>query len=481
MILVSGCSGGGGPFHAVFLGDHRGEPMEEIQSNLDVGFFDGTLHNLIIDGASLKDLTDEEREVIRDAYKGGFILLFYEMNDALINFLYKEILDHPNIYAEEDGGNTNPGNSYDVFTIENHHGLDWTSQSQSLVIDDELELASADPPEISGSVEFNPYTLHAFHNKQWIESQDDRRAELESRGLPAQDSSLLRTASQEGTLLDLATAWVQTSQIHIGFSDSRSIVDSSSSSATEINTYQMTTKAWAVTSNTPTGLNSFLLVNQDFNLASTNGFLVDSSTQKAWYLSEFKNVNTLLVNSSSLDVNDAQLIDEGPETNQATTTTESISVSTSISGTVGADQDGASAAISGGVSWGTDTTFSKANVSINNLSLSETTLGNDASWQYLPRKAEAGPDDGCVNTIYNLADLSHTTFTPSQAFIYKMDGSFSDKTLVIKTHINFSLTNTYRGDCNIFGCDCDANQQTYTSNAGEGTFTQSVHIPAAPE
>jgi len=222
-------------------------------------------------------------------------------------------------------------------------------------------------------------------------------------------------------------------------------------------------------------------MNQDLTLASANGFTTNSSTQKAWYLSDFTNVNTLRIGSTDLDFSDAALIEESPETNQSTTSTETTSVSESISGTVGADQDGASASVSGGVSWSTSNTFSKANVSINNLSLSETTLGNDASWQFEPRKAEI-LNDGCANSIHNLADLAHNTFTPTQAFVYQINGSGNaDKTLKIRTKVTMQLTNTYIDDCNVFACGCKAKNQNASPGEGQTTFTQSVHIPAVPQ
>jgi hypothetical protein len=107
-------------------------------------------------------------------------------------------------------------------------------------------------------------------------------------------------------------------------------------------------------------------------------------------------------------------------------------------------------------------------------------LSNDASWEYLPRKAEI-LDDSCNNSIHNLADLAHNTFTPTQAYIYKIDGSHADSTVKLKTQVITQLTNTYINNCNLFGCACDASNQTASPGAGQVTYTQSIHIPAAPD
>ena len=116
----------------------------------------------------------------------------------------------------------------------------------------------------------------------------------------------------------------------------------------------------------------------------------NGNQQQAWYLSNLTAVNTLAVGSATLDSTEVTLLDNKPGTNQASSESVTTSIDTSVSGTVGVDQDGANASISGGVSWGTSETYSKANVSINNKSLSETLTGTDASWEYVPAAATPG-------------------------------------------------------------------------------------------
>ena len=478
------------PFHGVFLGNHRDEALSDLRAILDVGFFQGPLHNIFIDGSKINELTQEEIQTIRDAFEQGFIILLYDMTDARIQFFYRDILEHPTLFTETEGLDLEIGETYDVFTIEQIDGIEWTSQSVSRIVE-AAELGPFNLEDILESREFNVFTMIAFHMREWIEDREARIAELvedgliQARGfeeLRGLIEAQTRQSTQEGTLLDLATAWIQTTQTHVGFTDVGDNVDSNSADATKINTYQMTSKAWLVTSSTPTGLSSFLLVNQDFNLASANGFLVDTSTQKYWYLGEYTSTNTLKVGKKNLAFEQAQLIQEEPETNQAVTTTETTSVTQSISGRLQADQGVGNIAATGTESWSTSNTFSKANVSINNLSLSNADLRNDASWQYLPRKAEAGPDDGCVNTLFNLADLSHETFSPTQAFIYEIDGEFAGDTLTIKTDVTTRLFNSFTGNCNIFGCACDARVISDISpDEAQTTFKQNVHIPATPE
>ncbi len=261
-----------------------------------------------------------------------------------------------------------------------------------------------------------------------------------------------------------------------------------SPNATDLNVYNITNKVWTITADTPDGLKSFVFMEQDLNLASANGY--DDSvedpapdgfpTQQAWYLREFVNTNTLKIGSTELDSNEAILLESEPPTNQATTAEVTSSVSTSVGGEIGVDSSGGSASLSGGVEWSTSTTFSKENVSIDNLSPGQRPdLGNDSSFRYRPRPSEI-LDDKCNNSMHNLADLSRATFQPTQLTVWRIDGSDADKTLKIKTVISAKLRNSYIDNCNIFGCKCDVKNQDSSISLSDKTFIHSIHIPAAP-
>lgn len=289
-------------------------------------------------------------------------------------------------------------------------------------------------------------------------------------------------------VLSLATAHIQSNLSYIGFSDSDAIVGANSPNATDLNVYTITNKVWTVTADTPDGLKSFVFMEQDLNLASANGYDESAEdaapdgfpTQQLWYLREFINTNTLKIGSRELDSNEAILLESEPPTNQATTAEVTSSVSTSVGGEIGVDSSGGSASLSGGVEWSTSTTFSKENVSIDNLSPGQRPdLGNDSSFRYRPRASEIF-DDKCNNSMHNLADLARATFQPTQLTVWRIDGSDADKTLKIKTVISAKLRNSYIGSCNIFGCKCDVINQDASIALSDKTFIHSIHIPAAP-
>ena len=487
---IGGCSNGGGgnddPDLAV-LGDHRGEPLADISAEIRTGPHTGEPNNILLDGTSIDDLTPDEIELIRDAYDEGFIIVLYDMTERDIAQLYRDIIGHPLRHAElESLEDILEGDSHAVFTIEHHSGIDWTSTAQFEMtalrefIDGlgEIDVIDIVDPE----AEFTP---HGIHIKSWIESHEERVQELIEDGLIVRSAEELLddldmrdefdaelsqvTRTTEGTLLDLTTANIHTSQNQVSFQET-----------TAKDTFAMTSKVWIVTADTPTGIFSFLLVEQDFNLATSNGFTKNSDTQQYWYLQNFSVSNTYQVNGTLLGSNDAQLLQESPATNQATTSTETTSVSASISGTVGADQtSGANASVSGGVSWSTSNTVSKADVSINNLSLSNNTVSNDATWQFLPRSAEI-LSDSCDNSIHNLADLAHNTFTPVTAFVVRIDSDYTGDTMQLKSEFTIQTRNTYVGNCNIFGCACDAKNQNGL-DPWQPTHSQSVRIPQPPE
>jgi len=484
---------------------------------LDIEEHTGEPHHIHLDGTFIMDLTNEEIGLIREAFDEGFIISVYDVNERVIAYLYQVILQIPNVHEEtQDVTDEEEGDPSRVFTIEQHDGVIWTSMSQH-GLEAEIEGPAGDMMDDSEgpSDGTGQFALHAFHKREWIESHQDRKQQLLDLGIIGESSVIGGSAmgviedadlmneykslrsdavtragsvtledSEGNSILSIANAWLFTNQFHVGFNNSFDIVGEGS--ATKFNTYSMTTTAWVLTETLQNDTLSFLLVNQDFNLASSNGWQPNQDKspdgfprQVYWYLSEFKNINFLKIGSNELDSDTATLFRNEPETNQATTSSVTSSVETSIGGTVGVDSSGGSAAIDGGVSWSTSTTFEKANVSINNISLSQTDLENDASWQYLPRKAEIF-DDGCNNSVHNTADLSHNTFTPTQDWIMIIDGSEADNTLKLKTQISMKLTNSYIDSCNGFNCACDVAHQNAVPGAGQVTYTNLLHIPAIP-
>lgn len=507
--VIGGCdNNGGGKDLAILLGEHRQDASDDINAAFNVSdTFEGELNNIIIDGQNLAGLTDAERNIIKDAYEQGFIIIVYDVTERQIEELY-EIIEHPSKYDEgavmSSLGEGDDGEMYEVYTFERIGGINWSSIARFGSLGAIESVNGGFVPDTGISDDKIIFEFHAFYMKQWIIQQIDRAQELMDDGLIGANAAnvihkfgftdeieeILETptrSTQTGTLLNVASADIQTNSVLTGFSSSGTI-GVSTTSADEVNFYQFISKTWIITADSPQGVFSFLFVSEDYTLASSNGFLTNdegsaafSKAQQAWYLSELTTVNTLAVGSNTLDSSEVTLLENSPDTNQATTTSVTTSIDTSISGTVGVDQDGASASISGGVSWGTSDTYTKANVSINNKSLSETTTGTDASWQYIPAAAMAGGQKGLCNDLglRGLADLSHETFQPSQAFIYRISPNYVGETIKLETEISFQMRNTYTSGCNIFGCSCGKTDQNSTAN-GPWTFSHSIAVPEAP-
>jgi len=509
---IVGCNNDddGGDDLAILLGEQRQEVSDNIAAAFNVSEgFDGELNNMIIDGQNLDKLTDEEKKAIKDAYLQGFIIIVYDITERQIEELY-QIVDHKSKY--DDGAvlssldEGDDGEMYEVYTFESDEGVNWASLVRIGNLEEVESVGGGFEPGTGLGDEESKFPFYAFHMKQWIEQQKDRVQELvddgviganatnviNKFGLADEIEETLQTVTrsdQSGTLLDLTSADIQTNYVYTGFSSSGNI-GVSVASASEVNTYQFTSEAWIITADTATGIFSFLFVNDDYTLASSNGFTKNkegsaafSNAQQYWYLSSLTSVNTLAVGSTTLDNTKADLLDNEPGTNQASSESVTTSIETSISGTVGVDQDGANASVSGGVSWGTSETYTKANVSINNKSLSEAAPNvSDASWNYKPAAAEPGGQKSTCNDLglRGLACLSHETFTPSQAFVYRISPNFVGETLKLKTEISFQMRNTYTSGCNIFGCSCGKTDQN-SDAGGPWTFTHSIAIPEPPE
>ncbi len=207
-----------------------------------------------------------------------------------------------------------------------------------------------------------------------------------------------------------------------------------------------------------------------------------SSAQQWYYLSDFLIVNTLEVGSKTLDTSEVTLLDNSPSTNQATTVSVSTSISTNIGGRGSFNQSsGGAGSFSAGVSWGTSDSYSKANVSINNKSLSESNEATDASWEYAPAAADVGGQKNLCNNLglRGLADLSHETFTPDDAFIYQISSDYAGETIKLKSKVTYQMRQNFVGSCNVFGCSCSL--VTNNEEFGPFDFTHYISLPATPD
>jgi hypothetical protein len=219
-------------------------------------------------------LTPDEIELIRDAYDKGFILFVYKATEKDMVQIYRDIVAHPFRHAELESLDGIPeGNMHAVFTLEQHEGLDWSGTAQ-FTMSETRDLLEGEEDDLSPSEAQGEFYIHGFHISEWLDAQSARRQELLAEGLIKSSAVELMdeldlkdefdeqlgavTRDTEGTLLDLASANINTNTKYVTFTET-----------TDTDSFQMTSKAWIVTADTDTGLFSFLLVDQDFNLATS--------------------------------------------------------------------------------------------------------------------------------------------------------------------------------------------------------------------
>lgn len=515
LILISilsagGCNNNGGSNDPdlIVIGAHRDVALSGISQVIPVNPNEGEPSNILLDGIMLSDLTDDEIDLIRESYEAGFTIIFYEVSERDIIDVYSRIIDHPITHSEiENLENIIEAGMSPIFTIEKHGDVDWTSTGDINVGNPAEDLLVTidgmpddDPPDLFEAED--EFVAHGRLIREWLLQHPDRKQQIIDQNLVSMNAEELvdelglreeldeqigvDTRTESGTLLDLANANIHTSVKTISFSETPNK-----------NTYAMTSKAWIITADTPTGIFTFLLVRQDFNLASSNGFTYDEEGDRAltgkyfpaqyWYLKEYGVKNTYKVGNTFLAMSEAQLLEESPATNQATSQSSTTSLTASISGRVAADTGSsgptANVAIQGGVSWGTSTTVSKADVSINNLSLTDNSVVNDARWQFLPRQPEAGGQRGtCKNFgLRNLADLAHTTFQPATAFIVRIDDKYVGQTLQIVSTFTIQTEGSRIQKCGPFGCNCGVKRITGFDSPWITTTSHSLRIPYPPE
>ncbi len=493
---IGGCNNNSGSSNPelVVLGAHRDVALSGISSVIPITPHLGDPTNILLDGVMIDDLSDEDIALIRKAYEAGFVIAFYDVSERDIIQIYSEIIDHPFTHSEvESLEGILEGNMSPIFTIEQHGNVDWTSTGNFNRIE-EIELTEGDPDQEE------EFAIYGSMLRDWLKDHPSRKQQVIDENLNSTTASRLvdnaglrseldeqlgiDTRDETGSLLDLAAANINSYRSYIR--------DPNSGIA---NIYEMVSKAWIVTADTPTGIFSFLMVGQNFNLASNPLFIHNKIGQKAvtagnipeqgYYLKEYTVSSFYSTNTAVLDFNKALLLEESPATNQATSQTSTTSLMTSIQGTVAANTKGeGTVTIQGGVTWGTSTTVSKADVSINNLSLGRID-GNDATWQFLPRRPEpGGQKDACMNFgLRNLADLAHTTFQPATAFILQIDGDFVGQTLNIISTLTIDLEKSRipLSNCNLFGCSCSVSRTPFFNSPFTLGSVHSLGIPYPPE
>ena len=456
-----------------------------------------------MDSVHINNLSNDEIASIRDAYNTGFVIVFYDVTQRDIVQIYQDIIES-NVFSDVKSLKSIPeGNITPVFAIEQIDNVGW-SFSGNFNATDARKLRGDSPDEMGD------FALQGRMIRDWLNDIPSRDQQV----IDANSSTASRLVDNAGLRSELDE--------QLGINQSDEPADLSSLTYANIHThryfiqdssgneniYQMVSKAWILTADTPTGIFSFLLVEQDFNLQSSALFIynkeghhatnaVDPSLNpdQGYYLKEFKVENSYFAGGNVLIYGQADLLDESPATNQASIETTTTSLTTSIQGSVqvgaGAKPDSGAGNVQFqfGIQWSTSTTVSKENVSINNLSLTSK-YGNDATWQFLPRRPEIGGSSGgqagsCQNYgLRNLADLAHTTFQPATAFIVRLSPDHVGQTLVIQSDLTYDLERSQIpwDNCNLFGCDCTKIKRTKFQGVPHVDYSEHyMEIPLPPE
>ncbi len=504
---IGGCSnnnGGGvdqGDADAVLIGEHAKQIRQDLAFALLLADFDGTLNNMILDCRDIENLTQEEKDAIKEAFDNEFIIFIYESNEACIARFFADIVRHPLLFEELESLDLPEGDTHDIFSAEQHGIHIWT---QEVIIADLTPLneevgenpnppvapgGSADPdagaevPTNENDPLFGTFQVHSLHIFDWIQAYTLRRDILEDQGEVIMEFPVVSTRADSdptGTLGEIAASYIGTNTyIPRPPSDTDDYNDDSYKG-----NYQMNTYVWAITADGTAGVFSYLFIAQDFNLQSNNLYRRTGSRDKGWYLYEFKNSNRLKSGSDFLTQDQATILKNDPpsvdEEVDSTTTTTSLTVSGTIK------NDGA--LLGGSAGWSNSVTVVKNDVGIQNLTNTSDTF-NDATWAYIPNRPSPRDSGLCSwDHLSDPAELARSNFQPTQSFIYRIDPSFADSTIKLRSEWRVSVGRDQLTSCiKIFSCHCCGNHHTtWTDSIDDDTnisakFNASIHLPALPD
>lgn len=221
----------------------------------------------------------------------------------------------------------------------------------------------------------------------------------------------------------------------------------------QVNNYQVTSVAYSCYAQATN--ESWFYVQHFWIMSASNAYTVSGDQQNYWYADNY-----------SMDVwprdylNDpysVSVMQSSPFTTEGVTTTTS-GVSYNVGGSVGYQDGGVVGSVSGGMTIENSTTINIPDVSVTNNTNNN---GNNPNWTFtMPRCT--GVDDGCVNSMTEPKAVSTGTFQPLTQWIWRAAASTYTGYLYMNIQLNMEWCNSYMGDCNIFGCNCDVDCQTWS-------------------
>ncbi len=216
----------------------------------------------------------------------------------------------------------------------------------------------------------------------------------------------------------------------------------------------------------------WFLAYQIGQFSPSNGFFKNDRLQRLWYVDNY--AMNAYPTSFKGDNNTISLIQTSPSTTIGETSVTS-SVSFSLSGTVSFEGKSGGGSVTAGMEISNSTTVNIPDVAVYNKSVDDR---NNAKWSFIIPKV-TGKDDGCINDLNEIVAIAHNTFQPYNQWIWRADprARASSSELWITSQFFVEQVNTYIGDCNIFGCNCDVNHQLYAPYPNSVNSNFSVPFP----
>lgn len=286
---------------------------------------------------------------------------------------------------------------------------------------------------------------------QWVsESQNRDAVHLE------RSNSSVEEGDSKNQLTSLASKFVDTFGWYLG-------------TAPKVNSLLVNTFAYACY--TPENQLNWFLVEQYCVFSASGLYGTNTSTQQGWY-AQIYGVNAYVNGYEGQgQVSNVNLIQSSPSTTTGSKTVTS-GVSYSLSGTVSySKKAGVGGSVTGGMTLSNSTTVNIPDVTVQN----DVTDVNNANWNYT-MPCCSGVEDGCVNSINSPVLVSTSTFQPRNQWIWQVSDivrNAEPNGLPLMTVLSNRLINTYMNDCNIFGCNCDVNQQQWNP----ASFSHLANIP----
>lgn len=326
-------------------------------------------------------------------------------------------------------------------------------------VSEDREHINADGSKQISSTEIG--TVRMFPSKAWSKARARniarRIATINAEELPAAIQ-----ATEDNNILNLAEAFKDQRLYPVGVLNFKK--------KTLTNYFQITSFAYACHSANDN--TDWYYVYQIGQFSPSNGFFRNAKRQRLWYVDNYK-MNAWPTDFAKNTI--VSLVQSSPDTTTGQRTATS-STSWSISGSVSYSDKGGQAGVTGGMSISNSLSISIPDLSINNKSVDQV---NNAHWEFaIPRVS--GKDDGCLNDLNPVVPIARNTFQPVNQWIWRADASSRGKGSHFQISYSFAveLVNTYIGECNVFGCNCDVVHQRY--NPFPKGVVKSFQVPYPP-